>query len=91
MDDGITADKTYSEIMTAINADSKVTFTITAGGESRVSPGYYVFINESDANDTFIMVTMMSTRYIANMGTVFLRMSSNNEIQMIEMEEHTQP
>lgn len=89
--DSITADKTYSEIMTAINANSKVVFTMTAGGESGVSPGYYVFINESDASDKIIMVSMQSFRPLEKMATVFLGMNSSNEIQMIEMDEVTLP
>ena len=91
MGDSITADKTYSEIMTAINADSKVAFTVTADGESIVSPGYYVFINEDDASDKKIMVAFRSWHPLGKMGTLFLGINSDNEIQQITMEEVTQP
>ena len=90
--DSITADKTYSEIMAAINADSKVAFTITAGGESVVSSGYYVFINVDDVSDKIIMVSVQSFRALEEkMDTLFFRINSENEIQMIEMEEITHP
>ena len=89
--DNITADKTYSEIMTAINADSKVTFTITVDGESLVSPGYYVFINEDNVSDKRIMVAFQSWIPSGKIATVFFGINSNNEIQTITMEELTQP
>lgn len=90
--DSITANKTYSEIMAAINADSKVTFTLVQGEASDVSPGYYVFINSDDASEKIIMVPVSSARLLEEkLCTVFLGINSNNEIQMIEMDEVTQP
>ena len=89
--DSITADKTYSEIMTAINADSKVAFTIIERGESQASLGYYVWINSQDTSEKIIMVSFTSWRAVGKIGTLFFGINSNNEIQQIEMNEAGEP
>lgn len=90
-DSAIVADKTYSEIMTAINSDSKVVFSSTMEGETIISPGYYVFINALDPNDKIIMIPLQQARDQGKIGTIFWGMNSNNEIQMITLMEVTQP
>ncbi len=91
--DSITADKTYSEIMTAINANSKVVFTFVEGETSLVSSGYYVFINDLDVNEKIIMISVPGyTGYeLGKMTATFMGMSSNNEFRMIKMTEDTRP
>lgn len=84
--DSVTSDKTYSEIMAAINADSKVVFTLISGAQTATSSGYYVYINENDASDKIIMVPLYSGRDSEKIGTTFLGMNSNNEIKDIPME-----
>lgn len=84
--DSFTSDKTYSEIMAAINADSKVVFTLISGAQTATSSGYYVYINENDASNKIIMVPLYSGRDSEKIGTTFLGMNSNNEIKTIPME-----